>query len=279
MIYLLSGILFSALIPILLRLGKTIKANQAVVLTMNYVAATIVYLVLFVFNIDHIVFDENVILPSVLGVMTGVLYYGGFYFYQKAVHISGPSISSAFGKMGILIPMIASIILWKEIPTLIQVIGIFLALISIVIMTFNFDSLRHTKINSVLITFLLIGGFADFTSKLFEKYSHDEYMFVFLLCVFATALIVSSFETLKVSQYKLKDIGLGMLVGIPNLLTSYFLIMALTVLKATIVFPLFSGGTIVLTVVLSSLFFKEKLVSKEYFGIMLVVIAMILINI
>jgi len=100
-----------------------------------------------------------------------------------------------------------------------------------------------------------------------------------LFFVFFSALIISIKATKAVSNKKNWDYIIGLMIGVPNLLTSYFLIQALSVMDAVIVFPIFSGGTIILASIFSAIAFKEQLKLKEYIGIILMVMAVGLISI
>ncbi|MGD9678521.1 MAG: SMR family transporter [Vulcanibacillus sp.] len=289
MVYLLLAILCSAIIPNIFRLGKQKIVNEPVVITTNYILASFVFLIsaiilgqiglLTQFSELQTIEQNSILIAILLGIVTGVLYYGGFYFYQRAVYLSGPSLASAFGKMGILIPMFLSILLWKEVPDFIQWIGVTFALLAIIIIAINPKTLKFNDIHPALIIFFLIGGLGDFANKVFQKYCLLEHNTIFLFFVFFTALIVSIKATKAVSNKKNWDYIIGLMIGVPNLLTSYFLIQALSVIDAVIVFPIFSGGTIILASIISAIAFKEQLKAKEYIGIILMVMAVALISI
>lgn len=70
----------------------------------------------------------------------------------------------------------------------------------------------------------------------------------------------------------------GFSVGIPNLFSSYFLILALDSLKTSVVFPIYSAGSIVLITFGSFIIFKEKINNKNKMAIILTIIALIMIN-
>lgn len=289
MIYLLLAIICSALLPNIFRLGKQKEVNEPVVITTNYVIASIVFLTstiisgkmhfLTQYTELQAVEQNSVLFAIILGLGSGLFYYGGFYYYQKSVYLSGPSLASAFGKMGVLIPMILSILLWKEIPEFIQWIGVALALLAIIIIAINPSEMKLNNIHPALIIFFFLGGLGDFANKVFEKYCLLEHNTIFLFFVFFTALLISIKATIKVSKKKRWDYIIGIFIGVPNLLASYFLILALSKIDAVIVYPIFSGGTIILTSIISLIAFKERLKKKEYIGIILMITAVALINI
>jgi len=69
----------------------------------------------------------------IVGISAGILYYLGFIYLQKAVKESGVSLAGSFSRMGILIPVILSILLFRELPSSLQWAGICLALFSIIL--------------------------------------------------------------------------------------------------------------------------------------------------
>lgn len=289
MIYLLLSVISSSLIPNMFRLGKQKKVNEPVVLTINYVLAASVFFISLLISGKYqlltnysdlqLVEQNSILIAVLLGLVTGLFFYGGFYYYQRAVFLSGPSLASAFGKMGILIPMMLSILIWREIPGLIQWIGISLAILAIIIIAINPKVMKLNDINPVLIIFFLIGGLGDFANKVFQKYCFLDHNTIFLFFVFFSALIISIKASKKIKKIEKWDYIIGIIISIPNLGTAYFLIYALSTIDAVIVYPIFSGGTIILTSIISAIIFKERLKRKEYIGIIFMIIAVALINI
>lgn len=307
MIYLILAILCSSSIALIFKFSETSNMNRFVVTTSNYLIAFTTSLIL--------IFIEGTpwtFFSFWLGSLAGIFFFLSFYLYQRSVRESGASLSGAFGKMGILIPMILSVIIWNEMPGIIQWIGIGLALLSIILV--NIPSKKEKKNFHIDLIFLFIfGGMAEFFNKIFQKYaaqSTDKNVFLFF--VFFSAFIISlSFSLVKrnkgggstgfdVSQQNLSpllplptkkispvvkpssllfpSVVTGLAVGVPNLFSSFFLIMSLDHIKTAVVFPIYSAGSITLITVASTLFFGEKLKLKEKLSIVVTVIALILVN-
>ena len=68
----------------------------------------------------------------------------------------------------------------------------------------------------------------------------------------------------------------GLANGIANL---FVMILISRKMEASIMFPIISGGGIILTCAVSVIFFKEKLSLKQYIGLILGVTSVILMNI
>ncbi|MBR4795293.1 MAG: hypothetical protein IK050_02525, partial [Lachnospiraceae bacterium] len=102
----------------------------------------------------------------------------------------------------------------------------------------------------------------------------------YLLITFAVALLSSVVMIfVKKQHFTLIDLGIGMLVGLPNYYCSRFLLLSLSKLKAIIVYPMYNIGTILLISLMGILLFKEKLGKNKIIGLLLVIAALILLNI
>jgi len=218
----------------------------------------------------------------ITGIPSGILYFLGFIYLQKAVRESGVSLAGSFSKMGVLIPMIFAIILWNELPTGTQWIGIFLALLSILLA--NIDPSHPAGIAAgfkpVLLILFLTVGLSEFSNKIYQRYGVLEMKSLFLFFVFTTALLISGWKTLKKrKRIHLSHFLTGIAVGIPNYFASFFLILSLSKLKTAVVFPVYSAGTIVLLSLAGWLFFREKLKLRERIAVGLTVSALVLVNI
>lgn len=277
------AIIFSAMIPVLMKYAHRKNCVDEVILTFNYFIAVVFSLLFTIFNYDnyrdlssHL---NTIILLAVVGMTAGLMYYFAFYFYQKSVRENGVSLSMAVGKMGIIIPMFLSLILWQEIPTGFQWLGILMSMIAIALINIKTKDFMKFHFKTSLLMFFVSGGLGDFFNKYFESNIGLRYTDLFLVIVFAIALMVSLYPTIKYKNITRLSVLYGFAVGIPNMLTSFFLISALAVMNATVVFPLYSGGAIMLSMFWSLFAFSERLKRKDIFAITLILIALFLINV
>ena len=307
MTYLLLAIFFSTSTALILKYSESNKLNRNIVTSVNYVIASIFSLVILLsvnieFSLENLNLDlllpifndhENTALSDqgsllwslIIGVVTGILYYLGFILIQVSIKRNGVGLTGAFSKLGIFIPIVFSIVIWNEIPDSIKIVGIILTITSIFIINKpEKDKSFFQNFNLLLILVLFVVGAGDFANKIFEKYANIEYKTLFLLILFSSALISSLFFTLRdliIRKYKItfKDILIGLLVGIPNLFTSYFLIESFAYYDTGVVFSIFSAGTILMITLGAVTIFKEKLSQREYFGIGVIILALTLLNI
>ncbi len=305
MIYILLAVLCSSSIALIFKYSETRNLNRYAVTSANYFIAFMVSLIMVItdklylleekFNINNfqeevyqvIIRNEGIFSLNssiawsiIIGIIAGIFFFSSFIYYQYSVRKNGVGLAGAFAKLGILVPMTLSIILWREIPGKIQWLGIILSLASIIIVNISFENkiVNNIKINLVLL--FLFGGIAEFSNKIFQKYALVEYKSLFLFFVFFTAFSISVYFTYKRKRdFTKNDILIGFAVGVPNLFSSFFLILALNNLKTSVVFPIFSAGTIVIISIAGAMIFKEKLTRKEITSIIMTIIALVLINI
>jgi len=302
MIYLLLGILCSSSIALIFKHTETQNLNRYGITSVNYIAASLVSLFMMLkvksvhysLNLpeafsqfgdiisktsDQLGYSGSTLWAIALGILTGACFYYSFIYYQKSVRECGATLSGMFGKLGILIPMIVSVVLWRELPTGFQTLGIILSMLSIIMV--NYDSSNSNfKWQSTLVLLFLFGGLAEFSNKLFQKYAITDYKSLFLFVIFAIAFLVSLSSTIRHGKrINFKDIFWGFLVGIPNLFSSFFLIMALDHLPTTVVFPVYSAGSIIVILLGSTLLYKEAIRKKDWIAICTTIVALILINV
>ncbi len=303
MFYLFLATLCSATIALIFKHTENSNSNRYLITSSNYFIAFAISLFIMLYKnllsgivkadsflneFKFLLSQESYILSPyssiiwgvIVGSIAGFFFFSSFIYYQKSVKDNGVGISGTFAKLGILIPMIFSIIIWKEFPETLQWIGIGLSLISIVIVNLSSQSLERFDIKPTLILLFILGGMAEFSNKIYQNYALNDYKAVFLFCIFFVAFSISIIFTLKdKARFNIKDILTGFAVGIPNLFSSYFLILSLDTVKASVAYPVFTAGSILLINLGGFFIFKEKISNKNKFAIALIVTALILINI
>jgi multidrug transporter EmrE-like cation transporter len=277
MLYLWLAIICSASIALIFKHSESRGMNRYAVTTANYLAASVVSIV--------ILFSSGLPLDlpggwaMLLGLMAGAVFFSAFMYYQISVKKHGVGLAGTFAKLGILVPMTLSLVLWKEHPSSLQWLGISLAVLSIVAVNWPSDKGMRNSLRSALLLLFLFGGMAEFSNKVYQKYGLQEYKALFLLVTFGTAFLYSGLLTwmkgLKVTR---RDLITGLAVGIPNLFSSFFLILALETIPAAVAFPIFGAGTIVIINVVGMAFFRERLTRIELAAVGLTVVAIVLIN-
>jgi drug/metabolite transporter (DMT)-like permease len=216
----------------------------------------------------------------IVGLIAGAFFFLAFIYYQVSVREHGVGLAGTFTKLGILVPMSLSLLIWQELPTSVQWSGVGLAVFSILIVNWPVQKGSRESLKPALLLLFLFGGIAEFSNKVYQKYGLQDDKALFLLVNFALALTFAAGATwrkrLPVSR---RDLVMGVAVGVPNLFSSFFLIKALDTLPAAVAFPIYGAGTILIISVVGIAFFGERLNRREQAAVILTIIALVLINI
>lgn len=278
MLYLLLAIVSSALIAVIMRFSSgRVKANLSM-LAANYVTCLVLAAAYAGFQIFP-VNAEGFSGALGMGAVNGVLYLLGFVLLQYNTRKSGVVLSSVFMKLGLLVPMVLSILLFAEIPTPLQWVGFVLAVGAIILINYE----KGTTLSGgklLLVLMLLAGGSGDAMSKVFEVYGSGALSDQFLFYTFAGALIFCCVLVIRNRERPDRNAVLfGVLVGVPNFFSAKFLLMALKSLPAVIVYPTFSVATILAVTMTGVCLFKERLRTRQWVALAIILTALVLLNI
>ncbi|MBQ6895877.1 MAG: EamA family transporter [Oscillospiraceae bacterium] len=279
MLYLIIGILFSSMLSILLRISEKYVKGDTATLAMNYVCCT---LVAFLDAGTFRVFSPHpgLDIALILGIIGGFAYLGSFLLLQYNIKTNGVVLPATFMKLGLLVPTISSVIIFRERPDILQIIGFCLAIAAIILINSGKkgEGARQLKIG-LLVALLILAGVGDVMSKFHEEWGSADLTEAFLFYIFLTACILC----LGVTAFKKQKIGLweiffGLIIGIPNYYSSKFVLIALKTLPAVVVFPTFSVGCIVVVTLAGLLLFKEKLTKRQGTALGMIMIALAMLN-
>ena len=274
MVYLLLAIACSTGVSLALRFSKTKVGNNYGLLCINYLMCILLSLN---GRVDTLMIQGNTSITLLIAGISGILYMASFVALQKNISINGLIYSSLFAKLGLVVTLLISVLFFQEIPTVLSILGILLALAGIFYLNHSKESIHNIR---MLIILLAVGGLCDSMSKIFselgETVNNNAYLFYTFLFALLTSLIFLFKEKQKAGKY---EILYGCLVGIPNFFCSKFLLLALNSLKAIIVYPCYSVGSI-LTIGLSGmLLFHEKIDKRGMIAYLMMIIAIVLLNI
>ena len=277
MIHLMLAIFSSAMVAITMRIAQPRVNHPTGLLAANYIVCSLMALMLSASAFSALS-APALSFPAGLGILNGILYLGSFMLMQWSTRHNGVVLSSVFMKLGILVPTVLSILWFKEIPTTVQVIGFVLAILAILIINYQ----KGTKLSRGswgLILMLLAGGMGDGMSKIYEAYGNPAFQNMFLFFTFFAALLLCLGLTWRRKErIGRKELAYGALLGIPNFLSSLFLLHSLSTVPAVIAFPTFSVAVILVVSVAGLLFFRERLNPRQIVGGLLICVALVLLN-
>ena len=137
MIYLILAIVSSSLISIFMRLSENYIKNEMGMFMANYALCSVLAIGFMdksaIASMSSLLGTSNQHLTVIIGIITGTLFLGGFLFLKYNMKYNGIVLSSTFMKLGVLIPTLMAIIVFGEVPTVMQIGGIALAIAAIII--------------------------------------------------------------------------------------------------------------------------------------------------
>ena len=275
MIDLVFTIFCSTSIALIIKLSGTQNEKPIVLLAANYFVASIISLFYIFYFESRFSFEI-----TIFGSFLGLLFVLSFFAFTKAVRFAGTGLATVSSRLSVIVPLIFSIIIFKETPTTNQILGILLALVTI---WFFYLSLKNTrnhlhndKIKYYYLITVLIGiGINDFSMKIFQQGYLEQDKPYFLYTIFFSAFLYSLFYIIvKRITLEKNTIIKGAILGVPNVFSTIFLIGALSQLPAILVFPLTNIGIILLTALLAGIIFKERL---NQYGIISLILGLIAI--
>lgn len=278
MIYLILAIACSTLISVIMRISSDKVTGNVSMLAMNYLMCVVVAALYT--GLDQL-FPQVAALPGTLamGAVHGILYLSSFVLFQHNVKKNGMVLSATFMKLGLLVPIVLSVILFGEAPGVLQIIGFVIAVAAIVLINWSSDR-SDLRMGAGLVVLLIAGGAGDAMSKVFEVYGSSVLSSQFLFYTFLVALILCvGLVILKKERPGRNEVLFGLLIGVPNYFSARFLLLSLASVDAVIAYPTYSVATLLAVTLIGVLLFREKLSRRQWVAIGMILVALALLNI
>lgn len=196
----------------------------------------------------------------------------------------GLAVSTVANKMSLVVPILAGFIIYGESVEWMKVLAVILAILGIYFSSTNNGRISFSRKYIPLILFIFLGqGFADvvFYDANLHEYSHNPHFFPVLFVTAGVIGMIAVLYTLffKSKKFELKSILWGVMLGIPNYGTLYYMNLALAEADhRSNVFAMVSMGIIITSAVAGLILFNEKLSKTNWIGLLLAVLAIALLN-
>ncbi len=283
-VYLALSILSSSLIFVVFKLYTRYKVETFFAIIVNYIVAcsTGVF-----FYKGDVTLSEIPNHPWFLGtILLGVLFIIVFNLMAATAQRVGVSVASVATKMSLAMPVLFGVALYNEELGPVKVLGIVLALAAVYFTSVKKKSVTLQKSSLLLPLFVFLGsGIIDTSIKYIQEYHIKEEDYpIFSASIFATAaitgllfILVKSFQ--KPLKISFRNILGGIALGIPNYFSIYFLLKALQhdSLNSASVFTINNVAIVMFSTLLGILLFKEQISLKNWGGIGLAVVSIILV--
>ena len=245
MIFLILSILVSVLFGISFKViaDKNINAFQAIIV--NYLVAGILGFITTKSSVTPLnVFDQSWIYVAI---GLGFVFMGNLFGVAETTAKSGISVAQVSNRMSVVIPIAIAILFYGDNLSLIKVIGIILAIAAVYLVSHK-ESIGKSAQKLWWLFPLIVfvcSGIIDSSMNYAQRYllSTDDFD-AFLSAIFSTAFlfgfVVLLFQLIvKKEKFQAKVIPAGIILGVINFGTMYFIISALNtnVFRAISIIP------------------------------------------
>jgi drug/metabolite transporter (DMT)-like permease len=289
MIYLILSIICSTLIIVIIRSYEKWKIETEFGIAFNY---------LFCCFTGLLVMEESKPIDEIthwngwwICLLLGVSFIFIFNLIGKSTKLLGITTTSISYKLSFIIPVIISILYYGDKVTFLKVLGILMALTAVYFITYlpprkdtvlKKQELGSTMSLSLPVIIFISSGITDASFNFIQRnYTPPGFEHIVTITVFFGAflsgMILSGF---KKELYQWKNVLAGIVLGIPNYGSLYFLLQALkqpNVLPSTL-FPINNLGIVGLSTLAGLLIFKERFSARKIAGFILAISSIIIIG-
>jgi drug/metabolite transporter (DMT)-like permease len=283
LIYLVLQIVFASAFTLIIKWVHVRREEDAIsVGTINYIVAALAAFPVF-WRIETGPATAGAVWT---GASMGQVYFIAFFFVIYCVKHIGASITTVVSVLSLLFPITFAALIWKELPGLVQSLGIVLAVVALLLISVRRSSgtlsehrLSYGFASLALLAFFGLCGCSRLAQETFKHVSDPNQRPAFLFAAFGVTAVYSLGAMLyRRRAIKPTEIGLGILLGLSNVLQTQFILKSLELFPGYIVFTATSAGAIVLTTFVATLLFKEEIETHAYFGIGLAVVSLFALN-
>ncbi|MAY23045.1 MAG: hypothetical protein CMC74_09715 [Flavobacteriaceae bacterium] len=282
---LLLSILSSTLIFVVFKLFSRFKVNTLQAIVVNYFVAC---------GTGLLLYDGEIVLQKIpeypwflYALALGSLFIGIFNLMAWTTQRSGLSVVSVATKMSVVVPILFGLLYYGESLGAIKLVGILLALVAVYLASVKTKSgLPIDRKNILYPAMVFLGsGVIDTSIKYLENtYVENNEVPLFSSTVFFSAAVIG-ISILFIQKirgvfiFQWKNLLGGIALGVPNFFSIYFLVQALKsgVLESSGIFTVNNVGIVMFSTLLGIVLFKEKLLWKNWLGIVLAVISIYLV--
>lgn len=285
MIFIIFSVIFSIAIGVIFKFFDRYHINHFQAIVFNYVTCVVTGCL----EMGSIPFNIGMLEADWLPIITvlGLLFISGFFFVGKTVQYFGMAIASVAQRMSIGLSVPFSIWFYNDPYTSLTILGIIMALCSVVLINIPAKastaelelaaSSLENKAPQLVFLFpilaLLISVFIEIILQ-YLHVIHEMKPAVESIVLFAFAGLFGFLGIIIMRQrIFLRNFIAGIILGIPNYFSIYFLLRALETWKGSIVYSVNNIAVVAIAAILGYFLFKERLTRLNALGIVLALIA------
>tara|TARA_Y100000591_G_scaffold298420_1_gene290203 strand:+ start:218 stop:949 length:732 start_codon:yes stop_codon:yes gene_type:complete len=214
--------------------------------------------------------------------LIGAIFILNFLLYGRSLVQNGIGVSVASMRLSLLIPIIASVFFYDEILADFRYIGVTLVFLSIYFLLPNPQIKGQGTLSSrmLLLILFVFTGIADAALKIYEReFQLQLSEYAFLSILFGSAFILSLIilEIRKALNFSAREVLFGIILGVVNLYSSFFLILALQQLNGAIVFSVTNIGNVLAGALVGFFIWNDQVSTKQKAGLALAVLSILLL--
>jgi drug/metabolite transporter (DMT)-like permease len=271
------------------RYASSTSGKTSEILIFNAVCALVATIVFLIWGGAPSVSTYNLILGILFGLISGSHYIVNL----QALKLGPLSYTQLFTSFSSIIPTLSGLFFFNEKIVFIQYVGIALSLVSLVLAVEKKGEEKKSSLKwlTYCLMIFLLNGLIGVMQKVHQSSQYASELNAFLIIAFLVSFLFSSTLTLILSRkenpltfIKEKDkkskfllilsiIVCGALIAVNNKLNLYLA----GVIDSAVLFPILNGGGVALATIASLLVFKEKLSLKQWIGIAIGAVAIILL--
>ncbi len=269
--FLIAGILCSASLVLFFKKFSEWEVRIPQAIAFNYLVCVCTGLALNPSAMQGVSFEQ---LPpwSLLALALGILFITTFTLSSLTAVAFGASVAAMGMKLGLVFPVILGIWYYGEAGSIPQYAGILLAFMAMILASrqpkaSTGEKSRHSNWQLLLPAIVFMGsGMCDtlvqYAQKMyFSKGGFDAFLLLLFLIAGGLGSLRSIYEHFNGSHpFQLKNLGAGVLLGIPNYFSIWFLLKALqnSAMGSSAIFVLYNIGTVITAALISGIFMGEK---------------------
>ncbi len=284
--YLLLSICASTLIFVIFKVVGKRNINTLQTIVFNYFTA---------FTYGILSYDSPIIVSDIVqskwffgAIGLGFLFIAIFNVMALTAQRNGLSVASVASKMSVVIPIIFGLFFYNESLGWQKALGIILALIAVYLASYKTKTDQRFSIKTLWLPIVLFlgSGTIDTSIKYIETtYLADNGIPIFSATIFFIAGVIgigllSAKAIQKQFTFDPKSIVSGIILGVVNYYSIYMLLKALNAenFESSTIFTVNNVAIVMLTTLIGLLMFKERLLTKNWIGIGIAILSIILVT-
>jgi drug/metabolite transporter (DMT)-like permease len=278
LIWLVPAALCSIAIALILKVNEGRGGNRILIAGANYLSAS---------AISFLMLGGRVPLPGAatlaIGTATGVIYVLGFLLLMAGIARLPLAVPVTIARLSVALPVIVAVLLWAERPGILQWLGLSLGLVAVLILGLGFAGSGGGSGGGKGAAFLVpalfvVLGLGDVMLKAFRETAPDLDRLAFTWILF-TAAMVLAWILIGIGRVRFdgRTFALGLLLGVPNLFSTVFTLLALRAVPASIAFPFINLTVIVGSTLFGFVLWKERLRRMGVAGLVVAAAAIVLL--